>query len=183
VRSIAQSANLNAAHIEQRFTQMWASLEIQIKAAKETTEEEQPPAPEVSEPQRLDALTAAVRSLEATVTRMARNEASIDPGQVYYIPGDPEQAHFSFRGAGRAFSAEERANIEDIIRNVATKYRPVNDVTFVTNGRDMPSVYLRLGGKKLRFAEMKNLIRDIGDLPVKVMIAPNPPNVDPDDQT
>lgn len=84
-RSIALSATRNVAHVQQRFTQMWPSLSDQIKEAKKTTEEEQPPAPKVSEPQRIDALTASVRSLEATVKQLV--------GQNRQNVGVPQPAH------------------------------------------------------------------------------------------
>lgn len=59
--SIARSAGRNATSVGLRFEQMWNRLEEQIDAAKKASGP-QPPAPEVSEPQRLDALTASVRS-------------------------------------------------------------------------------------------------------------------------
>ncbi|MCA2305154.1 toll/interleukin-1 receptor domain-containing protein [Mycobacterium intracellulare] len=69
--SIALAANRNTNNVSARFEQMWQQLEAQIDAAKSAAGD-QPPPPDVSEPQQLQALTASVRSLEATVAQLAR---------------------------------------------------------------------------------------------------------------
>lgn len=159
--SIALSADRNVAHVQQRFAQMWASLELQIKAAKAATDEDQPPAPEVSEPQRLDALTTAVRSLEATVTQLARTNAA------YFIPSE--------RTRLISFSNDEKAAIMNSIREITSRYRPIKRVIFKENNLGQTTAHMTLGGKALRAAEMKELVNDLSDLPVPVMITPNPP--------
>jgi hypothetical protein len=59
---------------------MWAQLEAEIEEAKNAAGD-QPPAPDVSEPQQLEALTASVRSLEATVAQLVRGRPRPQPDQ------------------------------------------------------------------------------------------------------
>lgn len=70
--SITMSAGRNNANIALRFDQMWGQLESQIAEAKAAVGP-QPAAPELSEPERLEVLTTAIRSLEATVATLVRN--------------------------------------------------------------------------------------------------------------
>jgi len=71
--SIALSAERSVADVGKRFDQLWELLNAAVEHAKESVED-QPKPPEVSEDQRIDVLTASIKSLERKIELISRSQ-------------------------------------------------------------------------------------------------------------
>ncbi|MCV7348266.1 toll/interleukin-1 receptor domain-containing protein [Mycolicibacterium rhodesiae] len=74
--SIALSAGRNLTSVRSRYSRLWGELESKIAGAKAVAGQ-QPPPPEVSEPQQLQALTESVRALELAIARFTRGTPAL----------------------------------------------------------------------------------------------------------
>lgn len=169
--SIAVSAGRNPTNVRQRFEQMWDDLDGRIEAAKKSAGE-QPPPPEVTEPQRLDALTASVRSLEATVAQLVRSSTPRSGGlSAHVVPLRSGGLSHRVVPRGMLTNIEAQA-IADEVSAIASAYRPVKEMNAFLADQRTVEVRLTLDGNALTPEEFNQILSSVSHLPVDLMITP-----------